>query len=266
MSTRFTQEWLRLREPADRRARAAALLPPLTDWLGDPPVRVADLGAGTGANLRYLAPVLPTPQEWTLVDENHALLARAEPPTAQVTVHRLDHDLTGDNPLPVLRADLVTASALLDLVSHAWLEALARACVRCGSAVLLTLSYDGIVRWEPDDADDARVTELVNAHQRRDKGFGPALGPDSGATAESVFRDHGFDTWLSPSPWRLASGMAPLQEALLEGWLHAALEQAPGERQRLQAWAARRRRAITGGRVTLQVGHLDLLALPPEPR
>ncbi len=266
MSTRFSDDWLHLRERADHEARAAALLPPLTDWLGERRIHVADLGAGTGANLRYLARVLPAIQDWTLLDQDRTLMVEAVPPRSGISVQRRGVDLTQGDPLAASSVDLVTASALLDLVSRAWLDALARSCLQQRSAVLLALSYDGTIRWEPRAAGDELVNTLVNSHQRRDKGFGPALGPDSGPTAESVFRDHGFHTWLSPSPWRLGPEKAALQQALLEGWVNAAVEQAPDRRQELHRWATHRRQEITTGRVSLQVGHLDLLALPPESR
>ena len=266
MSTRFSDNWLHLRERADHEARAAALLPPLTDWLGDRRIHVADLGAGTGANLRYLARVLPATQDWTLLDQDRTLMAEATPPRSGISVQRRGVDLTEGDPLAASGVDLVTASALLDLVSRAWLDALAASCLQQRSAVLLALSYDGIIRWDPQAPGDALVNALVNSHQRRDKGFGPALGPDSAPTAESVFRAHGFHTWMSPSPWRLGPGRAALQRGLLDGWVHAAVEQAPDRRQELHDWAARRRRDIAASRVSLQVGHLDLLALPPESR
>ncbi|MDN3516210.1 class I SAM-dependent methyltransferase [Aquisalimonas lutea] len=265
MSDRFAADWLALREAADRDARAEALLTPLRAHLGERPLQITDLGAGTGANLRYLAPRLPGPQSWTLVDHDAELLSRARAPGPDVQVQCMAADLAA-TPLPGARAaDLVTASALLDLVSQPWLDALAGACRQQASAVLLALSYDGTIHWQPGIPDDEMVRELVNCHQRRDKGFGPALGPEAGAAAEACFRAHGFTTWLRASPWSLPPARAPLQHALVEGWLHAAREQAPEQAPRLKAWARSRRDAVAAGTPSLRVGHVDLLALPPGP-
>jgi spermidine synthase len=41
-------------------------------------LRVVDLGAGTGANLRRLAPLLGSGQRWTLVELDPALVAAGE--------------------------------------------------------------------------------------------------------------------------------------------------------------------------------------------
>jgi hypothetical protein len=51
----FTTDWLALREPADAVARAGALVGPFVSGIAATR-RIIDLGAGTGANLRYLAP------------------------------------------------------------------------------------------------------------------------------------------------------------------------------------------------------------------
>ncbi|SEO91057.1 class I SAM-dependent methyltransferase [Aquisalimonas asiatica] len=265
MSTQFSAHWLHLRERADHRARAVALLPPLTGWLPDRHVQVVDLGAGSGSNLRYLSPLLPRSQSWHLVDQDRALMTTATAPDGTVRVHRHASDLRQGPVLPEQAPHLVTASALLDLVSRPWLEQFAAECRAAGCAVLVALTYDGRIRWQPDDPDDALLNRLVNSHQRRDKGFGPALGPDAADTAASVFRQSGFRTWLSPSPWRLGGAEAPLQSALLDGWLTAANEQTDTCHERLARWAARRRRYLDAGEGVLTVGHLDLLALPPEP-
>ena len=80
---RVSREWLALREPADAAARAADLVehlgraPPATGrWV------IHDLGCGTGAMGRWLAPLLPGPQHWVVHDRDADLLevAAAERP------------------------------------------------------------------------------------------------------------------------------------------------------------------------------------------
>ena len=92
-------------------------------------LRVLDLGAGTGANMRYLAPRLPEPQRWLLVDHDAALLAsvatRDDGPR-RVATRQLDLRAIGDREAREMFSGraLVTASALLDLVSEEWMRAL----------------------------------------------------------------------------------------------------------------------------------------------
>src|SRR3974390_1267119 len=120
--SKFSAEWLALREPVDATSRWMRLTRVVAEAL--PRYRgvdVLDLGAGTGANVRYLAGKLPLPQRWLLVDHDERLLRLA--PKVWPS-RRLDlHEAVLDGSLFKGRA-LVTASALLDLVSDAWLEAL----------------------------------------------------------------------------------------------------------------------------------------------
>ncbi len=175
----------------------------------------------------------------------------------------------------VPEADLVTASALLDLVTHQWLERLVEACRAAGNAALLSLTWDGTMTWgHPDRNDhpaadaekpaDGLVAEAVRDHQLRDKGMGPALGPAAGPAAAAACRAAGSDTWLLSSPWRLGAGDELLARALIDGWVAAASEERPADAQFIRDWAERRRASTSTG-FTLEVGHVDLLALPPGP-
>ncbi len=265
----FSPDWLALREPADHRARAADLVAPLVEWLEPRQSRrVLDLGSGTGSNLRYLAPRLRGEQEWTLVDRDADLLDRATGAAVTVPgvarVERIPGELDREGLGLVPGSDLVTASALLDLVTYEWLERLAATCRAAGSAALLALTWDGAINWADPDRDDELVAAAVRSHQLRDKRMGPALGPAAGQAAERVFRAAGYDTWLRPSPWRLQAADASLARALVDGWEAAVAEQRPADASLIRDWA-QNRRATVASQFALEVGHVDLLALPPGP-
>lgn len=266
----FTAEWLALREPADARARSARLASLVADRLAHvDELRVLDLAAGTGANARYLAGFLPDRQQWLLVDRDRALLAEA-------TVRMRSRGRTETRPVDLAFAfeptaqdicagrDLVTASALLDLVSERWLNALARRCCDAGAAVLFALTYNGDVRCSPAEPEDDAVRELVNRHQRTDKGFGAALGPAASESAARVFAALGYDVQRERSDWVLEADANDLQRQLIEGWADAAGAIAPEQSVALHGWRSRRLAHVSAGRSRLVVGHDDLAAWLPR--
>src|SRR5262249_20620765 len=159
---------------------------------------------GTGSTLRAVAAHLPARQNWRLVDNDLGLLARAGELTrssgANVTTTPVDlsHDLEAALDGAV---DLVTASALLDLVSAAWLERLAVETAARRLPIYAALTYDGRAELEPVDPFDAAIIAAVNRHQRRDKGFGPALGPAAAAAAVTQFQVVQYAVTQGQSDW-----------------------------------------------------------------
>ena len=301
----FSADWLALREPADRRARSAALVERLVAWLsgpshpagdGAPPLRVLDLGCGTGANLQYLAPILAIDQRWTCLDLAPDLLRvlphrtaawatglgieprpsgegglRIQGFGATWEVRTQAFDLArGIGALPIDPGTLVVASALLDLVSEDWLRGLLRTCAAARAPLLLTLTYDGRVTLDPALPLDGTVIGLVNAHQGRDKGFGRALGPSASERLVKLGEALGFSVELRQSDWRLDSDETDLQVALTEGWAAAALEQAAATRgpeglalmAAIRQWQQARCAQIAAKGSRLRVGHQDALLLP----
>lgn len=259
----FSASWLTLREPADATARSreatAFVARSLAVGSGD---RIVDLGAGTGSNARYLTPLLPAGMRWRLVDDDGRLLRIARDRLAG-DVETVVADLRDTINAPVSGCVLVTASALLDLVSETWLFALIERCRAARAPVLFALNYDGRVECVPHDADDEFVVALVNAHQRTDKGFGPALGPLAGRCAESMLCAAGYDVLRRESDWVLGTGHSALQTELVRGWAHAAREIAPHDASRIDRWRDRRLAHVDASSSRLRVGHDDVAGVWP---
>ncbi|MGE3275469.1 MAG: class I SAM-dependent methyltransferase [Vicinamibacterales bacterium] len=289
MSTELA-EWLRLREAADHATRSPELTGAITGALrGRDHVRILDLATGTGSNLRYLVPRLPSSQEWLVVDRSRELLDQLIIRTTVWAVHA-GHDVETSEQgllihgstfrcrvttlaldLDTLDAaalagdyDLITASALLDLVSTGWLERLATLARHAGAHALFPINYDGRSSCEPPEPEDERIRDSLNAHQHRDKGLGgPAAGPEAGEAARSAFAAQGYDVHVRPADWHLDASHAAMQRVLVDGWAAAALELTPGDRAVIEDWHARRLAHIDAGRSRLTVGHLDVAAVHP---
>jgi len=226
-----------------------------------------DLGTGTAANIRYLAPRLGGEQSWLPVDNDVALIA--EQPAQlrgahfRCTLTPMQVDLaTQLHSLPFAGCNLVTASALLDLVSAAWLDQLARHCAEAGASVLFALSYDGRVAWSPSDPDDEWLRALINRHQQGNKGFGPALGPGATAHARKAFAALAYSVHTIASDWAIEPDALQMQSELIDGWIAAACEIAAEDQLRVIEWGRRRKVHLLAGRSRLRVGHQDFIAWP----
>jgi SAM-dependent methyltransferase len=267
---RVSADWLDLREPADAAARAPELVEPiLRRVVPGQRLAVHDLGTGTGSMGRWLAPRLPGPQHWVLYDRDPDLLAHATAGPvgpardgAAVTVEARERDITRLAPDDLHGAGLVTASALLDMLTADELERVVAACAGAGCPVLLTISVIGRVELSPPDPLDAEIAEAFNAHQRRTAGGRRLLGPDAVDAAAEAFGRYGAQLLVRPSPWRLGGDLAELAVQWLRGWLAAACEQRPELSGPVEAYARRRLADARAGRLRVVVHHTDLLAEP----
>jgi hypothetical protein len=276
----FSADWLALREAADHAARNGELLKRLNRRLsGMEHISVVDLGAGTGSNLRAVAPRLCPAQAWRLVDHDPALLAaardaladwadRAEPRAdglalvkdgRHIKVAFVEADLGGGLAGLCEGADLVTAAALFDLVSSDWIAAAAKVLAKGEWPLYATLVYDGQERWSPPDPRDEAMLAAFIAHQHGDKGFGPAAGPDATPLLGDRLRAFGYEIETAPSPWRLdAAHHRALIEALADGAARAVGETGLVDAADVARWLTSRQAATS-----VEIGHLDLLAWPP---
>jgi hypothetical protein len=290
VSEAFGLDWLRLREPHDLRARSRTLArqfgAAVRARAGSETASIVDLGAGSGANFRALAPLIPGDQDWRLVDHDRTLLAHEAAEIAQwargqgwrvthgsgvATVmtgaaqwraHSVALDLAHEIAGMPLSVHGVTCAALLDLVSLPWLEALADRVAAARIPFLAALSVDGRRDWQPAHSDDAAIARAFVRHQRGDKGFGPALGPDASAEAERLFRARGHRVTVAAGEWRLDGADAPMLATLVDGTAEAAGEADPA--LTVARWRADRHAALERGELRVTIGHVDILAEPNE--
>lgn len=272
-AVRVSSEWLALRERADAAARSRELVQRLRSIAVTGTWVIHDLGGGSGAMGRWLAPLLSGPQHWVVHDRDAELLAVAAAgapgPAADgsaVTVDTRESDITRLAPGDLAGATLVTASALLDMLTEDELAAIVTACAAAGCPALLAMSVVGRVELRPADPLDRRVADAFNAHQRRATGRGRLLGPDAAARAIDQFRRLGAEVLARPSPWRLGASEAELASAWFTGWVRAACEQEPELAAEIDGYTRGRLDQSRAGQLEVTVDHADLLILPSGQR
>ncbi len=295
--TGFDADWLARREPFDAQARNPALAAGFARSLRgargnarqDGAWRVIDLAAGTGSNFRALAPLLGGDQEWLLVDHDPILRAAQAGAIAQwaeraggschvmgdtvvvqagaVCWRARAHALDLANSLDALdfaAFDAVTTAAFLDLVSADWLDRLVDRLTLARRPLLAVLTVDGRRRWSPMVSADQRLHDAFRRHQAGDKGFGPALGSDATAALECRLVARGFAVSTAPSDWRIGPPHGEMLWRMVDEANAVACQSEASAAAIFGDWRAQRIVQIQDGRLSLEVGHQDLLALPAD--
>jgi SAM-dependent methyltransferase len=275
----FSAEWLALREPVDHRSVNRELAARVSDWFGAPDhISIMDLGCGAGSNLRGTYALFGDSQHWTLVDYDAGLLAAAR---TRLTAWADDASEAGEELLlrkdgkrlmvdfrqadlntdleRVLdwRPDLVTAAALFDLVSPSWIARFVGALKGRNLPLYTVLTYDGREIWQPPHPADTAMVAAFHAHQRTDKGFGPAAGPDACVVMADACRQAGYVAETADSPWLMDRHDAKLVAELTSGIARAVRETGKVQEVDIASWLAAKSAAQQG-----LVGHLDLFARP----
>lgn len=272
----FSPEWLALREPADHAARATGVAQKVfAHFASRDQMTIVDFGCGTGSNLRAMAAHLPARQTWRLVDWDQDLLAaararlmtwadRTEEQAGTVILHKgtraihlelCQADLAQNFDSVLDGADLLTATAFFDLVSPAWMDALVARLKARHLPLYAILTYDGRESWMPSHPADAAVLAAFHAHQKSDKGFGVAAGPDSATHLAHTLTQQGFQIITGESPWRLTAG--ELMRQLAQGAAGAVRETGRVAEVDVASWQAARETAAA-----CLIGHVDLFAVP----
>lgn len=275
----FSVDWLSLREPVDHRSVNAQVRAAfVADMARHNPVRITDIGCGSGSHLRSLAPHLGMSQSWRLVDYDQRLLSAArqlllewadahEPrgdglvlfkEGRRIEVGFLQADLTQDLETALSApCDAITAAAFFDLASPAFIAAFAGAVQKRGLPFYTILTYDGREGWTPPHPVDQAMLAAFNAHQQTDKGFGPAAGPGATDALEAAFASHGYACLRGDSPWVVSRADAGLMSELARGIARAVGETGKLSTNEIDGWLAAHLDAQG-----CRIGHQDFYARP----
>lgn len=280
----FSSHWLGLREPADHASRSGTVQAAMLDGLRQhhgadlSGLRLLDLGSGSGSNMRALVPLFGDKQAWTLVDYDQALLDASRQLTARwadeivseqdaglqvrkagktLSIRWLRADLNKDieRVLVDTQPDMVTAAALFDLISPAWIV---RFCRALKTPFYTVLTYDGRSTWVPAHEADEDLLTAFHAHQMTDKGFGAAAGPRAADVLAQALLAEQFEVVRGDSAWQLGSQHRALLDLLHQGMVEAVEQTGQVSATRLAQWSTTRLQTTH-----CLIGHEDTLAIPP---
>jgi SAM-dependent methyltransferase len=259
----FDKDWLKLREQADRDARAQPMLERLRQHLNKRPRphSVMDIGCGTGSTYRALSHTLPD-CSWKLLDYETVLLEEAQRQIGlgeSIEFHCQDLNHLDETLLEGIT--IVTASALFDLCSADFCDRFVERLARRQIGLYAALNYNGVMEWSKKHPLDAQITADFNLHQRSDKGFGQALGPDAAAYLSDLCKASGFSVETADSPWHLGPSSSELQKEFLAGLQRPIREIGKVEGFEFMEWLDFRVSNIDVDGSLCIVGHSDFLAI-----
>jgi Methyltransferase domain len=260
----FSCDWLELREPADMRARNLEVLQAVSQhFQTHKTLLITDIACGAGSTLMSLNSAFAVKPNWTLVDYDRDLLERAadraKSTNIKITAQQADLNIDLHKVLET-KADLITCSAFLDLVSETWLDSLIAELKQRKLPFYAALSYDGRITCEPQHEADLDILKAVNQHQLGDKGFGEALGPKAAKIAIDKLKTAGFKVVTGQSDWQLPPNEGMLQAMLIDGWAHAVDEMQILSVETIEDWRDWRITRAASQNSSISVGHVDVFA------
>ena len=258
MSDAFTPDWLAARDRYDVAALDRETIALLEAWArrqaADRPLRVVDLGCGTGTGLRRaLGWLAGRSVEAYGVDADRRLLARLSeahagsgPMAGQggdaAVVEQRSGPVAGararqvsvtpvlaDVLAPLDRAggpldgtvDLVVAHAVADLLPLDHFAERVAALLRPGGCAHIALTYDGDMAFCPsDDPDlDSRVLDAYHRHMDRARADRPTYGGSmAGRRLAGALTGAGLRVLrAAPSTWDVRAADGPVGRAVLDG-------------------------------------------------
>ena len=270
---KFSSEWLALREQEDLLARNSTILECVIEHLkGEKRLNILDIGCGTGATMRALLPKFEQPQHWTLLDVDHELLVHARclnEPLVSDSNYTLDTkfaDLTAGFEFLNSEYSLVTATALLDLVSEAWIKEFAKALKHNNLSFYCRITPNNSIEFDPKEDLDEKVISTFNTHRYSDKGFGMSLGGHAADFTIEQLQSFGFDVRSSLETWgnrhHNKSFRKIFNSKLVEGISQAVNNTKLFDASELKQWTDSRLSAIQNGECEIRFEVIDFLATP----
>lgn len=281
----YDPTWLRERYRFDATARCKKLeTVVLNHFQGRKFIRILDVGAGLGANIRYYACRLACDQEWILVEKDLSLartclteLSRwaesnewdcrvvaggleIRQQHRRILVHILTTSIVNlEDPINLSRLDLATANALFDLISKVQLFALVTKLSSYRIPIYATMNYRSMF-FEPQSEEDLAYIGLYEHHMRRRRDFGFAMGRDCSDLMITCLENMGYEVSSGKSMWMVTSADRKMLRHMLT-FMEVAISEllaTPTEFAKLDKWVFNKLRQADRGQLELRVEHMDI--------
>ena len=286
MDNKFSKSWINMRIEYDNDSRSNILNKYLKNNKYMPDIELIDMCCGSGNFLIWSIKNKLFFKKYTLVDNDVNLLKSVKsnlrkniPKEFKIKSNTNNLDLilrkdkyTSSNVL-IKKNDcdkfnyktkifhIISYSAALDLMSKSSIkEAIKR--VNNLNAIYFSLCFNGIVKWTPANTFDKYILSFFNKHQRRDKGFGAALGLQSIDFVNRYSIKQGMKVNTKNSPW-IVNNKTNKDKTFMNRYLldiKKALFHMEGiDKDILRKWYKDKKSDIEKKSIKLYVGHQDML-------
>ena len=264
----FDSAWLDTRYPFDLEARNREVESFIRKSFPEGKnLRVLDLGAGNGANLRYFSSRWESLRHWTLLDHNPELMKVCKSwvnaqDDLDLELNCREGSLSSfDEVVSSADFDLVMANALFDLTTQDEFELVSATLKEYELPLLFTLNYSGM-KFYPEDSFDQEVEVSYAKHMRQSGGKVEFMGERAGPAMAEMLLQQGATVVKGESYWHISPGdrqMLNYKIGFIENALSDLYPEGPNA-EKGKEWLEKRKNQLRQGNLTIKVSHWDLAA------